>query len=796
MEMSRRYVRAGWAIAIGALSPLLMVSPAVAIGDANTAGCSNEALVGFRSELPDCRAYEMVSPLFKDGVAGHLLAVSADGNHVLSKTFGAFAETPSDSNQGAVYEFSRADGGWQAQAVSPPASQFLFQGIQATSPDLNRSLWLTRLPGQSIYAEDLYLREADGTFVQVGPLVPPSAAAGPPGGVYETPYYAVSINYSDASFNLSHVLLEYATTAPLWPGDTTAVLPSATNRSLYEFTGTGNQRPELVGVNSEGRLISNCKTDAGATGRAGSSDLYNAISADGATVFFTAVGHSAGEGSCPAKVQAPAINELYARLNGEETVPISEPAASACALCRTPVTPGEGRADGIFAGASEDGSQVFFLTTQALLEEAHTTNLYEYDFDAPPGAKVTRVSASEGGEAASVQGVARVSEDGSHVYFVAQGVLTGEPRGGEQLSAGSCLAELSQAELAEEDLLKDGRCRAKPGADNLYVYERDAQHPGGRVGFVATLCSGEEASGLVTGVKTCPSASTDETDWSPEDSRPVSATPEGRFLVFQSAGDLTAGDSSDQPQIFEYDARTGELVRVSIGRGGQMVEANSNGSSIVSPSYTEPVSPVDAVSQLAVSDDGSTVAFESVGALTEEAQAAHAAGVESVYEYRSTGSIRNGDVYLMSDGASMLPNSLLGTDPSGADIFFETLASLVPGDTDTEFDMYDARVDGGFAQGPGAAECAGEGCLAARAQPPILGAPSTNAVIGTNAVSLTPPIVSPTPAAKKPKATVRCAKGERVSHGRCVKFKGKRRSRSKSKNRPNSRQVRHGKGGR
>ncbi len=45
---------------------------ALAAGDANEAACPNEGSSGFRAYLPDCRAYELVSPPFKDRVASAL----------------------------------------------------------------------------------------------------------------------------------------------------------------------------------------------------------------------------------------------------------------------------------------------------------------------------------------------------------------------------------------------------------------------------------------------------------------------------------------------------------------------------------------------------------------------------------------------------------------------------------------------------------------------------------------------------------------------------------------------------
>lgn len=633
----------------------------------------------------------MVTPPYKEGFAAQVREVSKGGSQLRAGSLGNFVSPEGRIPEGTgnfehSYRLSRTELGWTSVPVDAPFSRFPDVEVQSLSPDFGNSLWFASAPGQS--SADVYLDAPGGPVVRVGPGAPPE--------VRET-----VLNLAGASEDLSHVLfIVHSASAGLeeehlWPGDTTH---GGRRPSLYEYAGTGQLEPHLVGVknqmsvaeaariegkshiNEAAELISDCGTVLGSLPEG---EAYNAVSASGATVFFT----SEACGSQP-------VNELYARIDDEKTVPISEPGSVPGRLCTTETcanaesVPGN-RKPGVFAGASADGSKAFFLTTQPLVNADADSgpDLYEEDISA---GKITRLEQVSGGgegdltpgSGAEVLGVARISEDGSHVYFVAQGVLTHANREGK-------------APIAE-----------KP---NLYVSVEEC--PGGgssceapvrHTSFIATL------------------SGTDSPDWGPSDARPVQSTPDGRFLVFQSTADLTSDqdEREEAGQVFEYEAQTETLVRVSRGQNGY----NEDGNSITYPAtfpaqFYEVDMPDTPFMGLAVSADGFRVFFVSADALTPQALE----GVNNVYEYH------DGQVALISDGHDIgtafgaTVTELIGTDESGEDVFFTTADQLVPQDRDTWVDVYDARMGGGFAPLAVSAPCSGDSCQGAGSSvPPLL----------------------------------------------------------------------------
>jgi hypothetical protein len=600
--------------------------------------------------LPDGRAYEMVTPHAKNGalvnsfvLVGLAPVVAESGSRVTVTSIQCFAGSLSCSaarqTEGEQYLFSRSPTEWATTALAPPATQFQANSTALLSAETAMELF--SMPTPPTYEDDFYIRRADGTFVDVGPVSPP--ADGPEG----EPWGSSKV---EATSDFSHIAFQEE---GFWAAAGTS------EKTVYEFTGVDNAEPKLVGVTGglgSTSLISKCGTTLG--GDAGNGGYPNAMSANGEVIYFTAKACESGTGSNSGTPVS--ANALFARLGGARTVKISERSPTECT---SSACTGSSVQSAAFAGASADGSKAFFTSDQQLTNEAgKEANLYEYDFDSPAGENLIDMSAGDPAHGPQVQGVVAISSDGSHVYFVAKGVLT-----------------------AGVDAL--GRT-PEEGADNLYVFERDSAYPHGRMEFVTQLTEADQEQWTSSGYKVL-----------------ANVTPDGRFLVFESDGDLTADDSSSAKarQIFRYDAQSGELVRVSTGREG--FNDNGNGglgdASIVQEYIRSASSAGPARTDPSMSHDGSYVFFESPVGLTPRALDEVAVGelggrptyAENVYEWHE------GKVSLISDGKDTTVGpgdqssvKLLGSDATGANVFFVTADQLLGGDVDTQLDLYDARI--------------------------------------------------------------------------------------------------------
>ncbi len=379
---------------------------------------------------------------------------------------------------------------------------------------------------------------------------------------------------------------------------------------------------------------------------------------------------------------------------------------------------GAGGPEPSFQTASADGTRIFFTDAQRITPDSHghSGEPSEHDLYVAElvSAKPLRYQITDltpkgihGEEGADVQvhlnkagGVLGASEDGSYVYFVADGALTASA------SRGSC-----QTGDEEEPV---GTC-------NLYVrhYEDGEWSP---TKLVAVL-SGE-----------------DRPDWNGSGyagdlaNETARVSPSGEYLAFMSERPLTGYDNEDavsghrDEEVFLYDAANEGLVCVScrptgvqphgvedlggenVGLPGEegkgllvdrlQVWAANYGATVDDwlagniPGWTSSSLETANYQSRYLLDDG-RLFFNSPDELVP---AVEGEGVkERVYEYEPDGvggcEDEAGCIGLISSASATHESAFLDASASGSDVFFLSAEQLVPADTEADtFNVYDAHV--------------------------------------------------------------------------------------------------------
>jgi phosphodiesterase/alkaline phosphatase D-like protein len=613
--------------------------------------------------LPDGRAWEMVSPPDKQGAPvegltreGGVILAAEDGDALTYVVNGSLDEE-SQGNRSPEWQqvlATRTASGWASQDIATPGTKA--EGVtpgqtpeyQFFTPDLSSALVE---PVEGARAEPplapgvtqatIYLRESStGAYL---PLVSEAdVAAGT--------QFGAQIHFVSATPDLSHVVI----------ASKVALLGAGSGPGLYEWSSGALQQLSIL------------PSGAPASGLVELGYFHvaaDAISNDGSRVIWTTPEENAHRG------------HLYLRdtVRGEtielDTAQgVSEP-------------PGGGVAQ--FQSASRDGSRVLFTDKEQLTPNSTAeptfpgkADLYQCEIVEEQGKLACRLSdltAEQGeGEHAAVQGfVFGASEDDQSVYLVAQAVLASNRNGSGEVAAA--------------------------GQDNLYSLRLQGDE--WTRTFIATL-SGEDGP-----------------EWEGNqiaNSAYLTArvSPNGRYLAFMSSASLTGYDNTDQTsgkpdeEVYLYDSATSGLRCVSCNptgarpNGVQDSEGAGEGLGLLVdrrkvwfgrglagniPGWTAE-NLVSALYQSRYLTDEGRLYFNSPDDLVPQATN----GKEDVYEYEPAGvgsceSPSGGCVALISGGASDHESAFLEANPSGSNVFFVTEAQLLPQDTDTAFDIYDAH---------------------------------------------------------------------------------------------------------
>ncbi len=304
----------------------------------------------------------------------------------------------------------------------------------------------------------------------------------------------------------------------------------------------------------------------------------------------------------------------------------------------------------------------------------------------------------------------------------------------------------------------------------------------------------------------------------------VSSSPDGRYFYFDTIGvagvpggalalnggtedrsetcKIVNGPECKQevkptPQVYRYDSveRVVECVSCASAFDPEPKLGSYFGTTSADGGQYEPLGGTPRLNL--VSANGDFAFFETPAALvpsdvdgevTPEGEAGlveHASSETSVssdvYEWRRDGvngcAHLQGCLALITSGRGGLENLLIGTTPSGSDVFIFTHSQLVKQDNDTAGDIYDVRIGGGFPEPSGPVECEGDACSTPFASPSDLTPSSATFQGAGNVLAPTPPVLSPKPKPKpKPKARKHRPKKKR----RAAKRKGRKSSAGRS----------------
>ncbi len=715
--------------------------------------CGNQTLrTGASAKLPDCRAYEMVSPVdkngsdiatnFSDEVTGRAsYDKAANSGSELTYSAGVAFADQTNSTGANQYLSARTVSGWSTRGLNLPVAQLLESqpgvvnlsvldpAYRFFSDDLAEGLVndfsvTPRAPGAAVGIPNLYRRDiASGTLHALTNQPSPEAPLN-----VEAPYRleAVTPSGNQVMFNSTDRL-----TGNSFPSQFSPQTYLSANGNLILVSIKPNGEPYEFASNLTGRLSSdgtsaywrgsftNISSNGSIFLRRNPNQPQSALENGSAVGIIEApesgvteihgVHTTAGEFRIGQELWSlggsfgPAFLQPHTKITavGNETLTVSQP------------TVGSGSSVTIESGSPcSEASKACTIRVSEAIPGGTESRLYaisangekaffvvEGGFNDNKGhadQELYEFNQSENTYhliASKVTNVPGASADGSKLYFISD----------EALGSGSI-----------------------PGSENLYFFDN------GTISFIATLLQADVAAG--EGVTSLGTGGDAQSEFLRRGSR---VTPDGNHFLFMSASsalsERVAGYSNVDLNSGENDR---EVYLFSSGSGLRCVSCNPSGAQPVGQklerSFQQPGGGKSAISaaawipgeehellaQRVLSSDGARVFFNSFDSIAPS----DGNGAQDVYEWELPGTGRcredsssfspqdGGCINLISSGESPDRSEFIDASDSGDDVFFTTGSSLVPQD-DGLVDVYDARVEGGFPPPSGlTAACEGEAC--------------------------------------------------------------------------------------
>ncbi len=726
------------------------------------------------SVLPDGRAWELVSPTNKRGAAveplsheGGLIQAAANGRAL---TFIAAAPVGEEEPAGnrapeptQLIAARGAAGSWTTRNLTTPNAEAV--GIKADTRReyqfFSSDLSLAALfppealePGQTtetVPGLPIYLRQ---TACTTAPCYQPLAGSSAPAG--HSSLDAATADLKHVGVNAGSGLFEWsAEEAQPGEGHLRAVSVLPNGEPAVGITGFGFQSIE-VNQGSRHTISEDGKRAAWLLQTSSGTHLYQTEFDEGKTESIQVDTQNTEPGLAPPTVKA----------------------------------------DPVYETSSVSGDRLFFTDDQRLTgnasfgtnplsrkveENEEAGDLYVFERDKEAGKRLTDLSPDlNSGESSGVlAAVAGASEDGSYIYFVANGVL----------ATGAVPGHCSRSGLPS------AKCNLYEVHDNGTEWEKPH--------LIAQL-SAEDLP------DTGAAAAVREEQYK-VDELTAQVSPSGQFLAFMSDQRLTGYDNLDvnsgQPdeEVFLFDAQTGHIVCASCNPTGaqptgvhDVAESGEGRGLLVDrlgiwsaeteetpsdhwlaasvPGWTN-LDDRESFYQSRYLSDSGRLFFNAADSLVKQDVNK---GKEDVYEYEPTGiggctkeNTTAGCVSLISSGQSQNESTFLDASTNGNDVFFLTSSRLIPSlDTDTAFDIYDARVCSGPEAEqaecpptalPPATPCAGEECRPAPTSHQSVGGAPLGSATNSSSGNLSPQqqqqvLASKQTSSAKPKPLTRAQK--------------------------------------
>jgi hypothetical protein len=643
-------------------------------------GCPNatERQETASNHVPDCRAYELVSPANAGGTA--LFPVgpnSAEATNPARFAFGGVLDTIPGSGdppntKGDLYVATRTGMGWETKYVGIPDTETNLVSGPPWEPNTFDNLLFGPVAGvrtNTDMSEFIDWKDTNIGFAEPAPAL----------------YFEPRVWAADGES-----LGEWPTGPGYAPGP---ILNQSADFSHYYFEAGGDLIGGLQGPfeYNNGNAFDN-NTLTGTVSQIdfdSNKDPINirgvpASSMDGSRILMS-TGHCAAQ-----TLTGCAEGEMYMRVNDAVTYDIAKGHSLR------------------YVGMTSDASTVYFTSVEQLTPEDEDTSADLYMWKEATDS-LTLISVGTGGSVGN-------SDACNAAWTTKCGVLPYENRffssyekgsiNGNGLSDNAIASGSGDIYFYSPETLDDEK--GVPNEENLYVYRN------GAVQYVTTLNTGSF----------CP---TERFNYQVCSAGPViriQVSPDGAHMAMLTASRLTGYENAQHTEMYSYEPGTGELVCVSCGSANSAATSNTWASS----------------NGIFMSDDGRTF-FSTADPLVARDTNGLRDVYEYVEGRPQLISSGTSAIDSQNVNSGLFFAGLSGVSADGVNVYFSTYESLVPQDHNGSFlKFYDARTGGGFPFVATLAPCeAADECAGSGSSPPTLPSATSSAMLGDGGNVGSPP---------------------------------------------------------